>query len=346
MPEQMTKADSLRLYLSGAGSDGGAQADPDAALGNYRSSTRFQALGIQGAAPRIAVLYASGANGLGTGSLESDGAGNLRWTAPGSSTPGDYVAIADTETKLLEDGDDPDKHVLVSRSGDAPEAGAWSIPLTEVYNGLWDNVATAHAVAGASEYRALFFKNDSAKDLYELKAWLATLGTRRASNTAQLGAAGAGTLGTNAGSKFGDWPSSGFARILDSGGSLREIVYYASRTDGVLTVAAGGRGLLGTSAGAGAADDTLDAVPGLALAKEAPSAQPSGFIQTIASETTAPTGVTWQTGISSGDADAVNIGTLRAGEIYGLWLHRQVAPQTRPSPLVRAALRWSFKTQD
>jgi len=34
-------SDDLDFYLSGAGSDGGAQADPDASLGAYRSSTEI-----------------------------------------------------------------------------------------------------------------------------------------------------------------------------------------------------------------------------------------------------------------------------------------------------------------
>lgn len=33
--------DDIELYLTGAASDGGAQADPDASLGNFRSSTEF-----------------------------------------------------------------------------------------------------------------------------------------------------------------------------------------------------------------------------------------------------------------------------------------------------------------
>lgn len=34
-------ADDIKIYLSGAGSDGGSQSNPDAALGGYRSSSEF-----------------------------------------------------------------------------------------------------------------------------------------------------------------------------------------------------------------------------------------------------------------------------------------------------------------
>ncbi len=57
----------------------------------------------------------------------------------------------------------------------------------------------------------------------------------------------------------------------------------------------------------------------VAVAKETPVAN---AIQTIANATTAPTGVTWNTGTTSGTG--LNIGTLAAGEMIGIWIRRTI----------------------
>lgn len=345
MPNVATLADALRWYLSGAASDGAAQADPAAALGNYRGDTEWQLLGVQGALLGFVVAFAAGRNGPGTGTLETDGAGSVRWRAPGSATPGAYVAIADSETKLLLDGDDPKKFVRVTRdAATAPAASTAPILLVEIFNSLLDNVAgdagNDESGSGDDEYRCLFIRNDSAKNASSVKVWVKPLlAASETSDGAQLAGAGAGTIETTG--DFHGWPASGFARIVTSGGTLREIVYYSARTATVLTVPAGGRGRLGTSAAAGAADDEIWSVPGWRIAKEAPSAQPNGFVQTIADEDAAPTAVTFATGISADDA--VEIGTLKAGEIYGLWIHREIIASHVASAQVRASLAWSWK---
>lgn len=346
MPEVATQPDALRWYLTGGASDGDAQADPDAALGNYRSSSEFQQLGVIGALPGLTVAFASGSNGAGNGTLQTDGAGYVRWTAPGSSTPGDYVAIADAETKLLRDGEDALKFVRVTRdAASAPAAATSTITLVDVFNSVFDNVegttgGNDESGAGDDEYRCLMLKNDSAKNASSVKVWVKPLlDASETSDSAQLAGAGAGTIETSG--DFHGWPGSGFARIVTSGGTLREIVYYSSRTATVLTVPAGGRGRLGTSAAAGAADDEVWSVPGWRIAAEAPSAQPDGYVQTIADEDTAPSVAAWSTGISADDA--VEIGTLKAGEIQGLWIHREIIASHVASAQVRAGLGWSWK---
>ena len=147
---------------------------------------------------------------------------------------------------------------------------------------------------------------------------------------------GAGTLATTG--SFASWPSPGYARIVDNAGALREIVYYTERTSTSLTVPAGGRGLLGTSSSAGAADDTVYAVPGIRIAGEAPT----GNQFSIASnENDVPTGLAWTTGISR--TDGVMIGDMAAGELYGLWLRLQVPAGARGNPEMENGIDWSFE---
>ena len=70
-----TGADSLRMYLSGATSDGGAQSVEDDSRGKYRSSTEVQSLSFvaNGAISNVTVNHVSGASGPGTGFLMATG---------------------------------------------------------------------------------------------------------------------------------------------------------------------------------------------------------------------------------------------------------------------------------
>jgi len=320
MPDLQTRADSLRLYLTGAGSDGGTQTDPNAALGNYRAASEVEGLSktITSAIANITIDYVAGANGTGTGSLTASASDDLRWTPPGG-TQGAAVTILNGESKILEGGGStgPNQYLRVSRTSGTALTGTASLAIAEPYNAILDNVASAEASAGDDEYRGLIMKNENTVSIGSVKFYLATLGTQRISDSAQLGASGAGTITTTG--SLADWPASGFCRITTSVPALREIVYYSSRTSTSLTVPAAGRGMLGTSAAAGASADTIDAVPGIRIGKEAIS---SSHIQTIANENTAPSGITWNTGITA--ATGLSIGDLSPAAMYGLWIHRAV----------------------
>lgn len=345
MPDEKTHADGLRLYLTGADSDGGAQTDPDASLGKYRSSSEVSQLGITVTNPisNVTIAHAAGINGTGNGSMTATGTSELKWTPPGG-TQGAGVTIANGETKILEGGTDTDKYIRVSRTSADDLTGTATVTLAEVNNNVlgYDDVSSSEASSGDTEYRCFAIKNETAGNITSIKFWLNTLGTQRVSAAGQLGASGAGTISISAGT-FDDWPDSGYCRITQSGGTLREIVYYSSRTSTALTVPAAGRELLGTSASAGAATDTVDAVPGIAIAKDAPTAQPDGSFEdeTGTGEGTDPGVGGWVTGISS-SSGYLDIGTLATLNIYGIWLKREMPVSTLATPSVSNAVKWSF----
>jgi len=181
-------------------------------------------------------------------------------------------------------------------------------------------MSAAEVAAGDENYRCLCLKNWAANGITNVKAYLVQLGTQQTSDAGQLGASGAGTIQTTG--SVADWPEAGWCKIMTSGGSEREIVYYTSRTGTTLTVPAAGRELRGTTAAAGAATDTIHAIPSIDLGKEAPSSQPAGNFtdKTGAGEGSAPGGVSFSAPIVA--AEYVDIGDLAAGYIYGLWLRR------------------------
>jgi hypothetical protein len=331
-------ADSLRRYLTGASSDGGAQAVADNSLGNFASSTQIGGLVASIASPiaGITITYISPENATGAGTLAALNSTTLAWAAPGGSQ-GPAVTVTNGATLVLEDGTDSGAYIIISSTVSSVTGTATatlSLPSNNVIS--MDDAAPSETTSGSVRYRAIMLKNTSGAALNNVYAYLPQLGTAQISAGGQLGASGLGTISLSSGN-FNDWPQSGFCRIQTSGGTLREIVYYSGRTATMLSVPAAGRALLGTTAAAGSSTDNIYAVPGLRIAGEAPA---SGAIQTIANDTTPPTGRTWATGIATGNG--VSIGSLAAGAEYGLWIERTIVPGTTATPLAQYGLKYQF----
>jgi hypothetical protein len=277
----------------------------------------------------VTVDFASAANGEGAGILTATDSTHLTWTPPGG-TVGNEVEFSGTESKLLEGGSAPGKFLRVT--GTTPFSGGPStITLTDLYNNYFgmDNIAIADAAAGITQYRASIVYNVSGATVESFKRYIASLGTARTSDGAWLTGAGSGTITTSG--SLADWPDEGWAQVRNSGGTLKEVVYYTSRSGTTLTVPAAGRGLLGTSATAGANTDVITPVPGIAIAIDPEGVvAASEAIQTIASQTTAPTGVTWNLGITA--AGGLNIGTMTPGQQVGIWVRRHIPAGSIASP--------------
>jgi hypothetical protein len=63
----------------------------------------------------------------------------------------------------------------------------------------------------------------------------------------------------------------------------------------------------------------------LSIGKESSSGSP---IQTISNESTAPIGITFST--AAGQSNALSLGTMNAGVVYGIWLKRVITAGTTP----------------
>jgi len=346
MPDVYAGADALRFYLTGASSDGGAQTDPNASLGNYRSSTRATSLGISvaGGPANITVDYASGANGTGAGSVSAESADTLAWTPPGGSK-GDAVTIANGETKILVAGSShPEDFVEVSRTSATALSGTATVTLSDQFNNVFglDNVSTAEQAAGDTEYRCFAMKNVSSSSTNTIKAWLGLQGTVAAVNAAGYAASGAVTVTIKSGD-YDDWPDSGFVENENTG----EVMYYTSRTSSALTVPAAGRDVWTDVAGgaAGTLDDVLNPIAGIRIAKEAPASQATGAFtdKTVAGEGSQPAGLTWKHPTAVDDADVISIGDLATTYIYGLWVERAVIAAATAEASVLNDIRCSFE---
>jgi len=332
--------DSLQFWLSGAASDGGAQTVFADSLGGHRSSTEADRVGrlMTSLPTELDVVQASRANGAGVaGSIMTVDAHRIRYAAPGGSA-GPTVRLLDGQTAVLVDGTDPNKWIRVERTGSTAIAGAGVVEFHSQRNNLFGfaDAADAEHTAGSSRYRALWARAKHA--IQSVKFWVKPLAASAVSSAAQLGGAGSGTVGFAA-DAIASWPRRGWAAIYNAG-VLREIVFYSSRTLAVLTVPAYGRGRLGTSAAAGASGDVVYPVPPIAIAWESAVA---GAIQTIANETTAPTGLTWSTAISA--ATGVAVGDLAAGAGGGLWIWRELPAGVEADAHYAIQIGASFSSQ-
>lgn len=340
--EQYTEADALLMYLTGASSDGGSQDDPDASLGNYRSSSLGGQPGflVDNPIPGLKIERIGMGNGFGIGTLEAFDNNKIRWTAP-DDTVGAYDTIANGQTRMLISGSgQTTQYIVVSCHTDQGLSGSASITIVPTYNNV---IGMSNIPSGSSsdKVRCVALKNVGSRKIKSIKIWLATLATQQISDDGQLGGSGAGSIETTG--SFSDWPDTGFCRITQSNGTLREIVYYQSKTDTVLSIPANGRGLLGTSASAGAATDKLDCVPGLKIATELPVSDQF----TEASDeydTAAVSGLGWSTGITK--ETGLYVSSLDDGDMIGLWLWLAVVNGRIAAPLLENTILWEFSIYD
>lgn len=342
--------DGARWYLTGAGSDGGAQAAAAASLGSYRSSTEASRIGVEpviGAAG-LTLEQVAGANyrtpdidvapmeAL-AGTVDVTGANTVRYTGPGG-LPGAEVSVEPGKSVTVAD-DSGSRWVRVARSGSSALRGqVIAVYVDQLHNvfGMSDALE-AESAAGGNRYRAVMLRSAAYAKLVDVRAYVGVLGAA-VTPTAVLGGAGGGTI-TFAADALLAWPLSGWARIATSAGVLREIVYYSSRTHAVLTVPAGGRSRLGTTAAAGAVTDSVVPVPGIRIGWETTVGR-NQPVQAVANESTAPTGVTWSTGVTP--STGVALGDLDFAEHAGLWLHREIPAGAAATPRLRNLVRCQY----
>jgi hypothetical protein len=334
-----TNTDALGYYLSGTPGGTGAHADASS-LGGVRLATEvwpYEVI-VDFPIPPIVICQVSPENGTGTGYIRATGPNALAYTAPGD-TEGAAVTVAANTYALLESDNGASVRVYrdsVYASQDL--GGRMSLEFVPRLNNAlsMDNVPNADRVSGEDYYRAIVLHNHSDAAITLLKAWVPLMGTAQVSDAGNLSATGSGTIETTG--SFADWPAAGWAHVKTDVPATREIVYYTSRTDTVLTVPAAGRELLGTTAAEGAATDTVEPVPGFRFGLETPDS--NGEVQTIADETTAPSGITWNTGTTA--ATGLAVASLAAGESRVLWIHRQIPAGATVDALAETGVNIEF----
>jgi hypothetical protein len=332
MADVMTRADSIREYHTEAAGAGNPQPDPNLSLGGFRSSDEAESVAsdVTGLPSNLTIDFISLSNQLGQGELFVVDADTVRWKSFGQNFGSD-VLIANGESKVIEENGNPGAFIRITRTSVAPLVGGTVfVTLSRKANTVYslDDVTSVEALAGDNNYRAIMGKNEAASPVTNLKYFMGTLGTSRISADGQLPASGAGNISDNTAGAFADWPTSGWVCIRSNADTVREVASYTSRTDNTLFISqANHRQRLGTVESAGLNTDLIDPVPGIALGYDpAGVLGPIQTIQTIANEAIAPNLApnTWVVGLT--DASGIDIGTVAAGEEYGIWIWRDVPP--------------------
>jgi len=322
MPDEKQGADALRVYLTGATSDGGTQVNPDASLGNHRSSHEVPGMAwdLWQFFAGLTIQQVSAACGEGMAYIAALGDDELAFTAPGEGDSGEVVTIAQGETKVLESGSSGSKYCRVYRWGNEPFRGIVPVQLSTWYNNAvgMSNILDAERAAGEEKVRCLCLRAECSEGVESIKSWVKPLGDPFTSDVQQLPASGVGFIETTGVTEAID--RHGFLRIDDSGGTLKEIAFFTARHNSqkVEITDAAHRGLLGTTAQAGAATDIVRPVPGIRVAYQAPTVQPDGSAYVASDENDVPPGLTWYSAITSATGPVV--ASLTVGQIYYLWL--------------------------
>jgi hypothetical protein len=185
--------------------------------------------------------------------------------------------------------------------------------ITNTDENLFDDISSAESAAGDTEYRAFMVKNTHATlSLISAKVFLSS-NSPFSDLTTQLTAGGSET--TVAVTSTADFPSSGSFFCED------EEITYTGKTS---------NSFIGCTRGSNSTSKSLHTVGTYCehnqfrIAVEAPSNKSTGYIQLISDESTAPSSptLTWTANYTF--ATGLSIGTLAAGEFYGIWTRRKV----------------------
>jgi len=320
--DEHRNADAIALVHTGASVTGATQADPAVCLGGYRSASYAAVY-----TPLVNVQEDNRLTTIRIDRVFCVEAPSVAMTITAESISslsfegGSTIEIADGETKVLKSTGG--LSVVVTRISAADLVGTLEFTATPAFNEVFgmSNVSNAKRTTGEDYYQAVGVYNKSDLTVSTTVRVVPLLVDYAVSTVGQLGAAGAGTI-QGAAACFTDWPESGWCHIRIGTTTVREVVYYTSRTDNTLTVPATGRGRLGTTPAAGGNTDRLYAVPGIRIAVETPGA--GGDIQTIADIYTAPSGLTWYTPLYSTTDSALLLSSIVAGAWGGLWVHREI----------------------
>jgi hypothetical protein len=182
---------------------------------------------------------------------------------------------------------------------------------TNTDENLFDDISAAESSAGDTEYRACMVKNGHAT--LTLTAGYVYMSTNNPmlDLTTQLTNNGSET--TVSVTSTTNFPDSGAFFCED------EEITYTGKTSNSFT---------GCSRGANSTSKVLHAVGTycehnqIRIAVEAPSNKSTGYVQLITNESTAPTGLSWTANFTF--AAGLSIGTLAAGEFYGVWTRRKI----------------------
>ena len=238
------------------------------------------------------------------------------------------IKIYETKSTATGDGEAGGDGLGKYRSSDEITSG--------VSENVFDNVSAAESESGDTEYRAIMIKNTHATlSFVSAKVWLAPAScTPMSGLTTQL--ANGGTETTVDVTDASAFPTTGAFFVED------EEITYTGKSGNQFT---------GCTRGANGTSKTLHTVGTyvehnqVRIYVEEPSNKTTGYIASIAGEGTEPAGSpTWNAVYSF--ATGLSIGTLAAGEFYGVWIRRKIPVGCQAKTGISYALSRKGETEE
>jgi hypothetical protein len=160
--------DQLVVYLTGAFREGDPQSQAIQSTGKFRSSVRasFLSFVARRSIPGIRVNWISPSCLTGEATLSVLTIDSVAFTAPGG-VPGPVVTILNGETKIVADGEDVDRYLLISRVSAADLSGVMTLNLREEFN----NVVGGMDIREGHLTAAVMFVNQTDSLLGEFTLW-------------------------------------------------------------------------------------------------------------------------------------------------------------------------------
>ncbi len=160
--------DQLAVYLTGAFNEGDPQSQANQSTGNFRSSVRasFLSFVARRSIPGIRVNWISPSCLTGEATLSALTTDSVSFTAPGG-IPGPPVTILDGETRIVVDGQDVDRYLLISRVSAAALYGWMTLNLREEFN----NVVAGMDIREGDLTAAVMFVNQTDGLLGDFTLW-------------------------------------------------------------------------------------------------------------------------------------------------------------------------------
>lgn len=321
-------------------SGGTANTSQSASLGGLMSTAGSSKVLSQTATRSVSnigglTLDDAAGNAIGNGTLTYTNTGQtLQWTPPGGSI-GAAVAIGTNGTYCIIGGGTHGAYIIVTVvSASLPGSNQTdTVVIANRVNQTFSDLSKNDSYVGKTDYRCFYIKNNHATDsALDVGIWINSLTSGADEIHIGLDPVGVGTSETKSVTGITRTGSTATATCTAHGWANGESIVHAgadqAEYNGTFTI---------SNVAANTYDFTVSGTP--ATPATGTITASSGVAQTIGSETTAPTGVTFTQPTS--DATALSIGTITAGRSKAFWIKRVVASATYTKDLAdKSMIAW------
>lgn len=317
--------------------------------GNYRSSEEVPGLtsaGLSNLAAFMDITYTGYENGEGVGTLTwTTSSDLLQWTAPSGVIGTGTVITSDGTVILFDDNDSQWIEIDITDSASLLAAGDTSdaITLTQPSGIFIPDMEGVETLSGKVRYHLLPVKNIHASDsIFDVRVFVEKSNPNAVDTTLATGTTTGSSVENVTGTDFTDWPTSGWIFNSDVNGGAGDLRYFYNRSGNTIRVQQRTGTLRGFTAVNWTAAENVELFPEFDIGLEAPTALQftSPVDETDSGNALSGAGITFSAPLDI--TNALTIGTLANGDIYGVWIREEVIIATRARPNVTSVVKFKL----